>query len=356
MRRFRRKNLRRDALIVVLIILLLAASSAVGITFLARQSTTISGVTGQAIFFDDQSGPSWYTDSLTIIAQGLAAPPAGFQYDAWFINDQNEGFLPLGTLTAEHQSFSLTFHGESNNGQAAPNLLAAGDKLEITLQQTPVKLPGGKVVLFGTFPSKSFEHIGHLLVSYPDTPGKAGLLVGMLDQLRLLNVQAGVLQSLTASRDSIAIGCVAQSIIDITEGLHGSHYHPLTATCALKNVSATGDGFGLLGQGYVLGAADHATYATQQPDATNAMRLHAGLMAIALSNIKGWVTTIDQDALYLRKEPTDLTKVQEIATLADSAYHGVDANGDGKIDPVVGEAGGLTAYLQGQLISLAPAS
>jgi len=37
----------------------------------------------------------------------------------------------------------------------------------------------------------------------------------------------------------------------------------------------------------------------------------------------------------------------------------VDANGDGQIDPVVGEAGALTAYLQGQLmstISLAPGS
>jgi len=358
MRRFRRKNLRRDALIAALIILFLAAS-VFGITFLARQSAAASGVTGQVIFFDGQSGPVGHTDALTIIAHGLDAPPAGFQYDAWFINDQSEGVLPLGALTAKNQSFSLTFVRESSNGQAGSNLLTLGDKLEVTLEQTAVKLPGGKVVLIGKFPPKAFEHIGHLLVSFPDTPGKIGLLVGMLDQMRLLNIQAAVLQSLTASRDTVAIGCVAQSIIDITEGMQGPHYRPLAATCALKNVIATGDGFGLLGKGYLLGASDHATFATQQPDATSAMRLHAELMAIALSNIKGWVTTINQDVLNLRKGPADLTKVQEIAMLADAAYHGVDANGDGQIDPVVGEAGALTAYLQGQLmstISLAPGS
>ncbi len=358
MQRYRRKNLRRDALIVALIILFLVAS-VFGITILERQSTAASGVTGQVIFFDDQSGPVGYTNALTIIAHGLDAPPAGFQYDAWFINDQSEGVLPLGALTAQNQSFSLTYVGESSNGQAGSNLLTLGDKLEVTLEQTAVKLPEGKVVLIGTFPPKAFAHIEHLLVSFPDTPGKIGLLVGMLDQMRLLNIQADVLQSLTASRDTVALGCVAQSIIDITEGVQGPHYHPLTATCALKNVTAIGDGFGLLGKGYLLGASDHATFATEQPDATSAMRLHAGLMAIALSNIKGWVTTINQDVLNLRKDPANLTKVQEIAMLADAAYHGVDANSDGQIDPVVGEAGALTAYLQGQsmsTISLAPGS
>jgi hypothetical protein len=357
MRRFQRKNLRRNALTIVLVIILLTASIAAGIMYLARQST--AGVTGQVTFFDDRSGPTGYTNALSIIAHGLDTPPAGSQYDAWFINDKNEEVLPLGTLTAGQQSFSLVFHGKSSNGQTYSNLLTAGDKLEITLEQTASKLPAGQVVLVAAFPPKAFEHIQHLLVSFPDTPGKIGLLVGALDQTRLLNIQADVLQSLSASRDTVAIGCVAQSIIDIVEGMQGPHYHPLTTTCALKNVTTTGDGFGLLGKGYLLGAEEHATFAISQPDATNAMHLHARLMATALSNIKGWGTTIDQDALNLRKNPADLAKVQEIAMLADAAYHGVDVNGNGQIDPVVGEAGALTAYLQGQLmptLSLAPRS
>jgi hypothetical protein len=101
----------------------------------------------------------------------------------------------------------------------------------------------------------------------------------------------------------------------------------------------------------------HATLAITQPDATNAMHLHAKLMAIALSNIRDWVTTLDQDTLQLLKNSADQAKIQEIVRLADDAYHGVDINGDGQIDPVAGEAGALTAYLQGQLmatLSLAP--
>jgi serine/threonine protein kinase len=359
MQRFRRKNLRRNTLTVVLVILLLTASIAAGFMFLARQSTGTASVTGQVTFFDDRSGPTGYTNALAIIARGLDTPPAGFQYDAWFINDKNEEVLPLGTLAAGQQSFSLAFHGKNSNGQTDSNLLTAGDKLEITLEQTAAKVPAGQVVLVGAFPPKAFEHIQHLLVGFPETPGKIGLLVGALDQTRLLNIQADVLQSLSTSRDTVAIGCVVQSIIDIVEGVHGPHYRPLTATCASKNVTATGDGYGLLGKGYLLGATEHATFAINQPDATNAMHLHGGLMATALSNIKGWATTIDQDALSLRKNAADLAKVREIAMLADAAYHGVDANGNGQIDPVVGEAGALTAYLQGQLmptLSLAPRS
>jgi hypothetical protein len=55
--------------------------------------------------------------------------------------------------------------------------------------------------------------------------------------------------------------------------------------------------------------------------------------------------------LHLHTHPTDLTSIQEITTLTDDAYHGVDVNGDGQIDPVVGEAGALTAYQQGQLMA-----
>ncbi len=351
LRRLQQKHARRNVLIVVCIFLLLAASSTLGIAFLTHQGGA-TGLTGQVIYFDSQNGPPGRTNALTIVANGLDAPPAGFQYAAWLINDQNEETIPLGTLMTKQQSFVLTYTSRSGNGQAGTNLLAAGDKLEITLEQGVIKLPAGKEILIGKFPFMAFAHIQHLLVGFPQTPGKIGFLVGVLQQTHMLNIQADVLQSLMASKNTIALGCVAQSIINIIEGKQGQHYRPLAATCALQNVTVTGDGFGLLGNnGYLADAAEHATYAITQPDATNAMRLHAKMLAIAVSNIKGWVTIVDQDALTLRENPADLTKVQEIATLADKAYHGVDINGDGQIDPVVGEAGAITAYQQGQLMA-----
>jgi len=159
------------------------------------------------------------------------------------------------------------------------------------------------------------------------------------------------LQSAATGRNTVAIDCAAQSIVDIIEGAHGAHYQQLAGICAPQNVTAVGDGYGLLGKGYLVGATQHAAYATSQPDATSTMHLHAALLDVSLSNITGWLTKIEQDALILQTHPTDMAPLQEIVTLADDAYHGVDVNGDGRIDPVKGEAGAVAAFLQGQLMA-----
>ena len=120
----------------------------------------------------------------------------------------------------------------------------------------------------------------------------------------------------------------------------------------LQNVTTTGDGFGLQGKaGYLTGSTAHAGYATSQPDATSAMHVHTALMDVSLSNINGWLTTIDEDAFILHTHPTEVSRAEEIVRLADDAYHGVDVNGDGQIDPVSGEAGAITAFQQGQLMA-----
>jgi serine/threonine protein kinase len=353
MRRFQSKQRQRAILIASLILVLVIATSVAGITLLAQKSSGVARAGGQVMFFANQDGSGGQTNSLHINIQNLAAPAAGYDYEAWIINDQTEEVTDLGKLVQKNQSWFLAYSGGSSN------LLNAGDKLEITQEQGLVNAPAGKVMLAGIFPVKSFQHIQHLLVSFPPTPNKVGLLIGTLQQTHLLNNQAEVLQSVTISRNTAAIECVTQSMLDIIEGAHGSHYQPLPGTCAQQNVSITGDSFGLLGKGYLATAEKHASLALSQPDATSVMHQHAALMDTALTNITGWVTTIEQDALHLHAHPTDLTSIQEITTLADDTYHGVDINGDGQIDPIVGEAGAITAYQQGQLmatLSLAPSA
>ncbi len=346
MRRYERKKIPYTALIVGLVLLLVIASGLIGAVLLSQKSSATSSVSGQVTFFTSQNGPGGRTNALNIIIHGLDALPAGSEYAAWFINQDTEAVTALGTLTMNNQTGSLVF------SQASDNLLTPGDKLEITQEQGALVAPTGKVILTGTFPIKAFAHVEHLLVIYPETPGKIGLLVGVLEQTHLLDIQAAVLQSAATGQNTVAISCAAQSMLDIIEGIHGSHNQQLEGICALQNVTTAGDGFGLLGkEGYVTGSTEHAGFAISQPDATSAMHQHAKLMDIALSNIIGWVTTIDHDALLLRTHPTDLSKVEEIVRLADYAYHGVDVNGDGQIDPVVGEAGAITALLQGQLMA-----
>jgi Anti-sigma-K factor rskA len=346
MRRLRSKQRQNTILIASMVVLLVIASGAIGVALLTQKSNAIASASGQVTFFANQQDAGGQTNSLHVDIQRLQAPPAGYDYNAWIINDRTEAVVGLGRLTGKGQSWSLTY------GATSGNLLGAGDKLEITQEQGVVNAPAGIVILAGTFPVHAFQHVQHLLVSYPETPSKIGLLNGVLQQTHQLDIQAAVLQSVSASRDTVAIGCMTQSMLDIIDGTHGAHYHPLAATCIKRNVTVTWDGFGLLGKdSYVSGSEVHASLALSQKDATSLMHQHAALMDVALSNISGWLTRIKEDALHLQAHPTDLSSVQEITTLADNVYHGVDANGDGQIDPVVGEAGVLTAYQQGQLMA-----
>jgi hypothetical protein len=274
------------------------------------------------------------------------APPSGSQYNAWIVDTQSESATGLGTLV---QNKDGTYTVKSTNHH---NILSLGNRVIVTLEQGTVTVPTGQVVLSATFPPKAFVHIKHLLVSFPDTPGKIGLLVGLVDQAQKLSSASQLLQSISASQNTTAIQCAAQSIVDIAEGTQGTHYQQLGNQCASQNIAEVGDGYGLLGTGgYIVNSQAHASLAATQSDTTSTIRVHAGHVAICLDNMKGWVTTIDHDAQSLINNPTDSAKVQEIVTLANHAFNGFDANGDGSIDPIPGEGGAVTAYFHGQLMA-----
>src|SRR5262249_15152623 len=262
------------------------------------------------------------------------------------INTAAETIVALGTLAPSDNGYTLNY-------QAGGNLLTFGDTVEVTLEQGNVKKPVGRVVLKGSFPKEAFAHIQHLLVSYPDTPNKIGLLVGLLIQTQQVDAQASVLQNAMASRDTVAIRCVTQSILDILEGSKGPHYAKLGAGCASRNIALVGDGFGLLGpnEGYLAEAADHASLAATQPDATDLIRLHASHVQLALTNIKNWLTAVNNDALKLLSTPTDAALAAQAVALCNQAYNGVRPSADQTPGPYADQAGAITAYDHGQFMA-----
>jgi Anti-sigma-K factor rskA/zinc-ribbon domain len=357
-----RKTWRIAFIVGLVLVLIAAATIGAALVFKNRTPTTVASppppkanASGEVTFFDNPNGTPGFTDALKITAGNLSDPPAGSQYDAWMINDASEQVIPLGTLVKSGNTFSLNFTSGSGGTQQQLNLLGAGNRIQITVEQGTPEQPSGNVVLSGVFPPQAFVHIRHLLFSFPTTPGKIGLLVGLMRQTQALNTQAVLLQSFAGSNNKAAVQCVAQSIIDISEGTHGAHYHPLSASCKAIT-SQAGDGFGILGQGgegYVATAAAHAVLAASQTDSTENIRLHAHHVEIATDNIKGWVTTVDQDAVKLLTDPSNTAAVSEIVTLSDHAFHGV-AGPDGQVNPVPGEAGAITAYLHGQFMAILP--
>jgi hypothetical protein len=297
------------------------------------------------VSFVDSPNGAGHTDSLSITVNGLATPSSGSNYYAWIVNDVSEQITPLGQLTANGQQFTLNFVGHGTN------LLGLGNKLEISLEQGKPSAPTN-VVLTGTFPPKAFVHIKHILFQFPITPNHIGLLVGVLGQTQQLNDQAALLQNAVAGHNTIATQCIAQSMIDIIEGQQGQHYQPLGPQCAAENINIAGDGFGLLGSnGYLSLAGAHASLAATQTDSTDSIKIHAKHVEICLANIQGWVTTVDQDAINLLAHPDHTSKVQEMVTLSDHAYHGVATNGNEQPQPITGSGGAITAYIHGQLMA-----
>lgn len=341
----------------------LAAHRPVDPRALAGNAALATGTqaSGEVVFLDNPRDPSpGGTDALSIVVTGLSAPPAGSHYAAWLTDMQNEHDIALGTLAAGiHGAYTLRYEGSvGSQGGSGNNLLGQGQQemVWITLEHDVLQAPVGRVVLGGMLPRMAFMHVQHLLVAYDDTPNHIGLLVGLLDQSRKLAAQALILESIAASGDTQAIQCVAQTVVDIIEGSHGPNYQPISITCDAEVRAVTGDGYGILGDGYLTDAADHASRAAHQPDTTDHIRLVVSRVEAALANIKAWVTTADQDALSLLANPSDTGKVHELATLCVRAFVGTDQDGDGQVDPVAGEGGAVTAYAQGQALATLPLS
>ncbi len=362
--RSRQSNTGRIAFIAAMVLVVIAIGTIGTIALMKKNAPSesaqtntadlASNATGSASFSDSQNS-SGHSDVVTISLNGLATPPSAFRYRAWIIDTHTTQALSLGTLALNKDgTYSVKFI------ESGANLLSMGDEVEITLEKGVVQQPTGKVMLSATFPPQAFVHIKHLLVSFPNTPGNTGLLVGLVDQAQKLNAASKLLQSSATNQNAVAMQCAAQSVVDISEGARGSHYKPLASQCSSQNIVEIGDGYGLLGaNGYIATSETHVSLAAAQSDATDSIRAHSRHVAISLENMKGWITTIDQDALALLNNPTDSAKVQEIATLANHAFNGFDANGDGSIDPVPGEGGAVTAYYHAQLMAvliLAPAS
>jgi hypothetical protein len=313
----------------------------------AKNAMTGVGASGLVSFSDSQGGQG-LTNTLKLKISGLGAPPNNLHYYAWVVDAASEKTLALGRLVAQSQSFNLAFTDKIN-------LLGVGDQLEITQEPGNPMFPAGEVVLSGTLPPLALIHIRHLLVRFDTTPGQIGLLVGLRDQARILNQQAQLLQSFSG-KGQHKTACAAQSIINIIEGTGGKNTQPLADICATFNITNVGDGFGLLNPGdpnagYIVLSAEHAALAAIQSDATPTIRTHAQHVEIATANIKKWVTTIDNDARQLVANPGNTALITEITMLANHVLNGVDRDDDGQVDPIVGEAGALTAYNEGQMMA-----
>ncbi|MBA3823798.1 MAG: HAMP domain-containing histidine kinase [Ktedonobacterales bacterium] len=260
-----------------------------------QQPATAPPVTGDLHFVDVNGGTS---NALLLRLTGLGAAPNGNHYQGWIIDTTQEQITPLGALIARDGSYQL----DPRNALPSTNLLANGNVVEVTRESQPTTAPTGPIVFRGVFPPLAMVHVRHLLVSFPTTPGAVGLLVGLLQQMQVLDQQTRLL-SATKPVDGALNHCVILSQLILIEGKAAA---PLPTTCKARNIPQ-GDGFGLLAAaaggtttgGYIRLASGHAALALQQSDAPATMHDHGGHVVNILTAIQAQVSALDTQVRQL---------------------------------------------------------
>jgi serine/threonine protein kinase len=347
---------RRPGRILLVTLLLLGIAATAGLALFVYLGGPPSQPTAKVVFSEANGGRTGQTNALQITAQHLPNPPTGSVYDAWLIDTVTEKVLPLGALTPDGQQYTVRFSG------SVGNLLAAGDIIEITQEQSAGSVPVGKVIARGAWPDAVLTHLRHVLTSFPSTPAKLALITGALTQSKLLSDHAQALRA-AVGHDQTTMLCETQVMINLLEGQQGPEYQALTPACAARVALGQGDGYGLLGAspsgqygsdvkgGYIPGALEHTSLAATLPSTSAETKTHAQLVETALGNMQTWYIMLLRDLVGLQKTPGDTTKVAEIVTLSADAYTGVDANNNGQIEAIEGEGGAVTAYLEAQLMA-----
>ena len=288
-------------------------------------------------------------DQVIVAVAGLPALQAGQVYAAWLGGKDKS--LPLGKLSGSGDTTTLTYISPTND-----NLIGSFNQVYITqAAEAESEQNNQTVIASGALPEKALIHIRHVLFSIGNTPGKLGFALGLRQETDELQRHAQFLKDAFDAGDFRLVKVHAEHINNIIEG---SQAHDVNGDGKIQN---PGDGFGLLPNGtqdgYIKGMVDHAKLAADAPDATDAIKLHAGHVQIAGENTRVRVQDIHDRAEAIGKAGgiSDTQQdVLKILALAQQTIQGVDINLDEQVGPIPGEGGVITAYQHAQLMAGMP--
>ncbi|MBC8162265.1 MAG: cupredoxin domain-containing protein [Roseiflexaceae bacterium] len=300
--------------------------------------------------FGQTSGTAAFRDALArndqiVVELNPGAAPAGQVLTAFLTSDDGTTTLPLGQLQPGADGITRVVFSEPN-GQ---NLLASYSWLLITQEA------GGQSLFESQLPPQAALPIRQLLVDGPGVPNPQGYVVGLRTQTDELLRHTQFMLNSQAGGDLEGIKRHAELVFNLVSGSLDPQFGDLNGDSRPQN---PGDGFGLLqngGQaGYIKLTGDTAVAAAGAPDASDSIKVHGEHVRISAENLRGWSAQARELALQLTRA-TDAVSVKpqidQLLTLSQSISRGADVNGDGRIDPVPGEAGTLLAYEHAQYMA-----
>lgn len=223
-------------------------------------------------------------------------------------------FTRRRSLLATHEATRTAFDEAVVELQAAAAPRAASTAAAPAAASDQPRLPAGPM---GT-------HIGHVLVSFMDTPGKAGLL--------------------TIAKEEAAIAAQHAGFAARTPGnLEAMQRHTLHVLHALDpSLEATGPGKGYGVRKAATGVAAHIEMAAKAPGASGGMQAQAEQIATAARTTLSRAEAIVALAQQIRAATTAeqaASLVGQMASLCEQLVTGTDLNADGRITAGNGEGG-----------------
>ncbi len=312
----------------------------------AQASTAASAPNGVAWFYDGHS----VGDAFALRLSHLPMLPPGKVYVGWLHNPYRpDQLLSTGSLSVRKNGSATFFSTQSasfnTTNQDLRLIFTYVDVTVETGKALPTR-PMGQVVLHGAIAAHVVQVLAPLFVSASSTPRQVALLAGFSSQLHEIDRWVTNMHDTQMVQDNAGIFADLLRIVYILEGKNGPDVQKLNIT-ALNNIQNEGDGFGVLAPtGYL--AAFHATLQTL-------VAQHA-IAATTLSHVQTALTTISTLAHTMLQvtlklvanatlsSPTSVQMLNTLSQLNDALLYGRDLDGDGRIDPVPGEAAAAQLY------------
>jgi serine/threonine-protein kinase len=284
-------------------------------------------------------------DQITISA-ALAAPEPGTQYEAWLVGDSGEQRRSLGTLAPNAAGQYVLTYVDSQSR----NMLDGFSRMEVTVEPNPDDSPNptGQVAYSSGIPSGTLMHIRHLLVAIDENPNHIGMVVGLVNDARLVKASTDALLSASSAGDAAAAHLNAEQVVNLIVGKQDPNYKDWNND---GQINDPGDGYGLLlngdQAGYVGGVIDHAELSAQAPDSTEEIQAHSEHVIVCAQNVESWATQLRDIAMRIAQAPPEQdiqADVRSAGALGNQMLEGIDIDGNETIDPIPGEGGAMTAY------------
>jgi hypothetical protein len=308
-------------------------------------------------------------DTATFTLTGITAPEQNSHLEAWLVND-NKTLRDVGKITFDTNGIGLRFSDPDGN-----NLLDGLAQIQITKEQdnASISKPTGEIAYSSVFPPQSLVHLRSLLVAYEKTPDNYPLIPGLwyysADYVNFsINGDKDSkiigLKEAYSKNDEAAIRARTEEIINQIVGNQSDQFLDYNKDGTIDNSPGDSpgdiatDGYGSFPNGtqdgYLQDSLLEAKLAGDASDSTSNIRDKSANLQICIQNMQDRLNSILTAALKLNQTPfgPDMEPIiTDLSKLGDGLFNGIDANGNGLIEPIIGECGANDAYSTGTLMA-----